>query len=305
MPNRLKTSTLLLFLLVLVCLNAFGRDPAGRDCGTDEYKASIERYTKAIKFSKYDYLAYVGRGRAYLGLGDHNAAYKDLNRAIEIQPKGDAAYYERGRLFRERSNIQKAVSDFTRAIELNPFNSDAFYYRARSMWDGEKDPVISDLSHAIELSPSDYYLYEARGVALLIMSLKQQAMVDLNKAIEMLTKEIDQGEKSPCYGQFHLDRGYIVGSLQRYSEAMSDLNRALKIDPSDFQAYQYRAHFLAVRRKYGEALADLNKAIELHPSHAYVYEDRAKVYDKLNQKEKAAADRQKSLALSSSLPSNL
>jgi tetratricopeptide (TPR) repeat protein len=302
MPNRLKTSTLSLFLLVLVCLNTFGRAPAEHDCGTDEYKASIERYTKAIQFSKYDYFAYVGRGRAYLGLGDHDAALKDFNRAMEIQPKGDAAYHERGLLYYERSNMERAISDLTRAIELDPFNSRAYCDRARSRWNGDKDLVIPDLTKAIELSPDDYLFVGARGAALLKGGMKQQAILDLNRAFEMITSEIDKGEKTPCEGEAYIKRGYIAVSLQRLPDAIKDFDTAIRLNPADFEGYPYRAIILVFQHKYREALADLDKAIELNPNHADVYESRAKVYDKLNQKEKAAADRLKYQTLSTSTP---
>lgn len=62
MPNLLKTSTLLSFLLMITYATAYGQG-AGEGCGKAKNDADIAKYTKAIEFSEYDYNAFVKRGR--------------------------------------------------------------------------------------------------------------------------------------------------------------------------------------------------------------------------------------------------
>jgi tetratricopeptide (TPR) repeat protein len=54
--------------------------------------------------------------------------------------------------------------------------------------------------------------------------------------------------------------------MERYDEALADLNRAIELDPSYAWAIGSHGQTYQAMERYDEALADLNRAIELDPS---------------------------------------
>jgi tetratricopeptide (TPR) repeat protein len=57
----------------------------------------------------------------------------------------------------------------------------------------------------------------------------------------------------------------------QYDSAITNLTKALTIDPTYFDAYVNRGLVFAILGQYDQAIADENKAIELAPNDAYGY----------------------------------
>ena len=62
--------------------------------------------------------------------------------------------------------------------------------------------------------------------------------------------------------------------MERYDEALTDLNRAIELDPSADWAIADRGETYRLMERYDEALADFNRAIELDPSDAWAIASR-------------------------------
>jgi tetratricopeptide (TPR) repeat protein len=54
--------------------------------------------------------------------------------------------------------------------------------------------------------------------------------------------------------------------MERYDEALADLNRAIELDPSAGWAIGSRGQTFQAMERYDEALADLTRAIDLDPN---------------------------------------
>ena len=85
-------------------------------------------------------------------------------------------------------------------------------------------------------------------------------------------------------------------------DAISDLNKAMALNPEDAGAYFYRgtAHF--GKKKYRKALSDYNKAIELDPEYVNAYINRGYYYHTRNEYHKAMNDYSKALELNPMSP---
>ena len=51
--------------------------------------------------------------------------------------------------------------------------------------------------------------------------------------------------------------------MQRYDEALADLNRAIELDPADASALASRGHTYLVMKRYGRSMADLKRGLKL------------------------------------------
>ena len=90
-----------------------------------------------------------------------------------------------------------------------------------------------------------------------------------------------------------------VASLNRNKpqQALEDFNRAIQIDPLNYDGYLGRANALSSLGRYEEALTEYHKVFEIDPAIANAYINRGSVYSHLGQYKKAIADYEKGLEL--------
>ena len=72
--------------------------------------------------------------------------------------------------------------------------------------------------------------------------------------------------------------GSKAGQRGQYSEAIQDLNKALKLEPDYADAYFLRSHAYITQGRHDEAIQDLNKVIELKPDDIDAYFLRGHTY---------------------------
>lgn len=104
-----------------------------------------------------------------------------------------------------------------------------------------------------------------------------------------------QGKDSPVdyksRGRFYQEKGQT-------DDAVSDLNKAIELNPEDAAAYFYRGNAYFAQEEYQGALDDFSKAIELDPGYIEAYINRGKIYhDVKNMYRRAIADYSKAIEL--------
>lgn len=84
-----------------------------------EYQQAIEDYQKALNIDSNNTEAYINRGIAYSGLGEHETAIKDYDDAIRIAPNNADAYYAKA--FTQtliEGKKQEAIENYRQAAKL-------------------------------------------------------------------------------------------------------------------------------------------------------------------------------------------
>lgn len=89
-------------------------------------------------------------------------------------------------------------------------------------------------------------------------------------------------------GSYHADQ-------KRYDRAVAAFTRAIRLAPSDPDAYVLRGSAHAARGDYAAAAADYNRALALDPKYAWAYHNRGELYRLLRQDDRALADFGRSL----------
>ena len=126
-----------------------------------------------------------------------------------------------------------------------------------------------------------------RGLAYLRKSQYDEAIIELNKAIEIY----------PRYALAYNDRGVAYLRKKQYDRAISDFTMTLDINPKHHHAHYNRGIAYLDKRNYGEAISNLNQAIELDPSNPEIYYERGFAHLSKNQNEKAIADFNQAITL--------
>ena len=120
---------------------------------------------------------------------------------------------------------------------------------------------------------------------------------DFDKAVDLLKKATAMDHKyadelSAVYQQ----RGYAAANDQRYGDAITDYNEALKLTPD--QAPRIHEQRAAVEMKiqdYDQALSDYSELIKLKPNEIKYVNYRAYIYEIKNDLQNSMADNEKIL----------
>jgi tetratricopeptide (TPR) repeat protein len=145
---------------------------------------------------------------------------------------------------------------------------------------GRNDEAVADLNRAIELNGKEARFHNNRGFVLLGMQQFEGALKDLNRATEL----------EPRYPNAFNNRGLLYIAQSRYSEAIEQLDQALKFDPNYVDAYNNRG-FAALQAGHLEmALADFNTAMKINPKYVSAYNNRGLLRARAGDLENAALD---------------
>jgi tetratricopeptide (TPR) repeat protein len=114
------------------------------------WEQAVSLFGKSIKSNPANALAYVGRSRAYLQLGNLDKALEDANSAVEKQPSSQA-YGQRGIIEKRQKKTNEALSDFSEAIKLDPGYAWA-YAQLADIYSRQKnqDKALENVNKALE-----------------------------------------------------------------------------------------------------------------------------------------------------------
>ena len=273
---------------------------------------AIANYDQAIRLEPDDVHAYYHRGQANATLEKYNEAFADYNKVIYMRPNYAEVYNHRGSLQVKLGHYRKAITDYTKAIQLissgktkldnNQENSislilrrntkfgkaEVYYNRGVAKLElGEFAEALVDLNKAIQLKPDYAEAYHNRGVVKIRFNQPNEALVDLNKAIQL----------KPDYAEAYNSRGGAKIQLKQFNKAITDFDKAIRINPNYAGAYSNRGGANLILGEYAEALIDLNEVIRLQPNFVLAYVNRAEAKVNLNRIDEGRSDFQTALEL--------
>jgi tetratricopeptide (TPR) repeat protein len=128
------------------------------------------------------------------------------------------------------------------------FRAQAFYKK------GMYDEAIADYSKAIEMKPDNWELYLDRGRAYYDQHRFEEAEADMEKSISLKDTAMARAF-----------RGGLLGRNGKFDEALSELDKALALDPSLDMARGARGAVLLSMKKDSEALKDFEAYLAKFP----------------------------------------
>lgn len=263
----------LVALLLLVSL-AIAIEPWLRDAGKRgmaEFRAqrgfaafydgdlpsALSDLDSAVAWSPDDPMLLFLRAEIRRDAHDLQGALDDYNAVIKLNPSYSRAYSGRAQIHQRQGNYPEAIKDLTAALQGRPaWEPDPWNHRAyvRALGGIELDKAREDVAEAIRLSPDENASYlDTRGYILHRLGQNPEALVDLDRAIQLTAAQRDQrklqGSKeqhSPprllreqegykhALAVMHFHRGLIHAALGKTEEAAADdkLARELGYDPA-------------------------------------------------------------------------
>ncbi|MCP4346265.1 MAG: tetratricopeptide repeat protein [Desulfobacterales bacterium] len=278
-----------------------------------EHDAALADISHAVKIDDGAEMPSILMVRAsiYFETGRYDESLENINQSIEIAPEKALAYAVRADLhLMHTQHYDKALSDAKEAIELEPGFALAFVSRGCVYsYLNQLDKALSDINRAIELDAECETAYIVRADIYNAMCLYNNSLNDLNKVTNLIP--------IPYIGKhltflFHLSRGTAYLGLQRFKEALTDLNQALEFSSNILPfltalAYLNRGATYIELQRFKEGLADLNKAAEfisviLPIQAALIYLNRGIAYARMQCFEDALIDLNQAAEFISDIP---
>jgi tetratricopeptide (TPR) repeat protein len=240
---------------------------------------------------------YIRKGEEKLELYQPDEALKEFEKALALSQQSSIAWKSQGDAFRQLGRFQAAVSAYNKALQIDPKNVDALIKLGLTLYQQQKpENALNAYQKALEIDPKNGEAWSGKGLSLIGLKRYQEALeafnksqtieprnpkIWLNKALvfELLNNPQESRQvyeealaiyddlliANPQNKVAWVDRGYVLGKLQKFAEAIKSYEKALEIDP-DFQpAWSSKANMLSLIQENELALEAYQKAIELNP----------------------------------------
>lgn len=251
---------------------------------------------RAIKILPKDGSSYIQRGQLYFDKGDFANSNKDFERAIEVEPGNASSYAFLGRNMTAQGEYDRAIELFNTAERMAPDYVSTYSFRADS-WLGKKnyDKATDDLIKALDLSldaKAYFTVLDLQGESAKLMESKLRAYCNLKPKetkwpwILANFKErrgdyvaaINYYEKANAINP---SASYLISicdsytSLGHYDDALTNLTRAIAMEPDDPNHLMKKADLFIDMENYAEAMAIYNSLVEDYPDASTIYNSRA------------------------------
>jgi tetratricopeptide (TPR) repeat protein len=152
---------------------------------------------------------------------------------------------------------------------------------------------------AVTRRGAGYFLTD-RGTGHFLTDRYEEALAEFTKALDLDPGNVRAiGNRAITYQEMgRYDdlpwviawRGETYTQLERYDEAVADLNRAIELDPSLDWAIAARGLAYLAMKRYHEALEDLGHALERDPDNAWAIARRGETYRLMGRYDEALAE---------------
>jgi len=282
----------------------------------NDFEGAIQDGLNVIKTNATNYDGYDLISAAYQKMGQWSKAIPYLKKMIELQPDNTHVSYNLAISYQNVNQFETSLQLLDKIIDRYPNAANFYLSRANlKISKGDKLAVKADYDKAISVDPNNYAGFLERGLFFKNNSNPDMASNDLNKAIELLGKEI---EKNPQDAPLLLRRAEIIEQTGNIQSALKEYDSYLQIWPLNYSVLKKKAQKcfslkqlpqaidaysliidnfpedasifcsrgLAIQQSGNlpEALNDLNHAIVLNPSEYIYYYFRSTIKSQLGDK---------------------
>ncbi|MCB0771076.1 MAG: tetratricopeptide repeat protein [Flavobacteriales bacterium] len=166
----------------------------------------------------------------------------------------------------------KAEAAFNEALVADPNNAKTWYYRAvNRLVMGDHDGALQDLDHLLLMEPADVHAMLRRAEVYRVLGDDQRANSDLNRVLGFHTV-------GPAAEHALFELGRIAFAEDDLPLALAHYSKLVEIAPYNAMAWCDRGIVHSALLADDNALTDLERAIELDPTLDQAYVAQADVY---------------------------
>ena len=169
-------------------------------------------------------------GALYMRVGNYAAAEQHMSMAVAIDPNSYKAWYNTGVLYLRERKPAQSLDALNKCLALHEYPKAYFSRALLYQGMGKPELAIPDIDKVIEDQPQN-----ARAYFIKADCLEQEAKMP--EAIDYYSKAIQYDGTDPL---FYERRGMVYGRTRQNTEAISDLDKAVEMNPESGEALYYR-----------------------------------------------------------------
>ncbi|KAF3821835.1 hypothetical protein GH733_009877 [Mirounga leonina] len=212
------------------------------------------------------------KAEALIKLSDYESSVEAIctldQRALEKNAEVAEYHYQLGLTYwfmdeETRKDKTKALTHFLKAARLDTYMGKVFCYLGHYYRDvvGDKNRARGCYRKAFELDDTD----AESGAAAVDLSVELEEMETALATLTTVTQKAGAGTAKWAW----LRRGLYYLKAGQHSQAVADLQAALRADPKDFNCWESLGEAYLSRGGYTTALKSFTKASELNPESTY------------------------------------
>ena len=208
----------------------------------------------------------------------------------ENEPEYGPAQLLAAEFFLQQNENEKALEKLKLTNQLMPHQAEPWRQRVQILFSMERyDEVIELSDAAVENAPDDAFIQFFTGASYMLNGENDQALTWLEEA-----------SLSPANRNFrsviHGTKGDVLQDLDKWEDAKSSYETALRLDPNNHTAMNNYAYFMSIRSENLEYALDLSEtAVSYEPSNAAYLDTLGWIYFKKGDYEQALRYIQKSV----------
>jgi tetratricopeptide (TPR) repeat protein len=135
----------------------------------------------------------------YFEMNNFRLSLKYYDQLEKINPRHKSVYYNRANVKAQLKDTAGAIGDFSKALQNDPLNYKARYNRGALYYQTSKyQMAITDFDEFIKLYPGYAKAYQYRGASKYYLGLKEEACVDMKKAVSLGSNELASYISANC-----------------------------------------------------------------------------------------------------------
>jgi len=198
-------------------------------------------------------------------------ALLDFDRLLALAPGQVEAWVNRGVALQQRGKLAEAIASYDRAIALMPDHLHAWRNRSTALQaEGRFAESLASFDKVLALSPRQASAWTGRGIALTGLQRFEEALESFDAALEIMPGEPVATERRavlletmkllgdipPGADELQVwqDRGALFHITQRFSEALTAVDKVLTLDPVNSTALLRKGAVLCEARRVAEGM---------------------------------------------------
>ena len=230
-------------------------------------------------------VARVSRGYLWAMANKYDSALVDLQEAVRLEPRNVSARSNLGNLMALRGHPDSALTQYDIGLSLAPGSDDLWMNRGNVLNTlGKSREALESYARAQAAGSRSHDLHLYRGMAYTSLGLNDSAQAEFEHSLELYPTDVRVMVE--LAGNFTA-RGVI-------DKATLWIDRALSRDRSSQRAWYFRGLIAIQQERWNDALTALDNAIKFSTNFRDAYVQRSKVLQKLGRIDEAQRDMEKS-----------
>ncbi|HHH42017.1 MAG TPA: tetratricopeptide repeat protein [Chloroflexi bacterium] len=152
---------------------------------------------------------------------------------------------------------------------------------------GQYEEALAELEKALELAPEDANVHANLGTAYANLGRTEEAIAEWQEAIRL----------NPDHYLAHYNLGVVYNDLGQTEEAIAELQEAIRVNPDYAPAHRELGLAYAEMGREEEAIAEYQEALRVDPDNVEVHVDLGISYAKQNRLDEAIAEWERALQI--------